>query len=269
MTRITILLAAPLLLGAAGADEWPPPSLPARVVAVAADSIAPRREADLRAGCRQTDKEGVVTFVNGPDGRPLIAAFTPTKLADPRRDIWLRPRFTSSRDRSRPTGTEDWAYVYDGNGDGRIDHIAYLIGPLPIRTGAPGDAAGPKIIDGKVQADSPDAMMAFLAGLRFGFWQVGDTDGDGRPDAAAWPAERREDGWYRGWAVQQLGGAGCRVVAAAGQPEAACGLDGRDLVADGVKAHQWAPDPAATFARIRAAGEACQFAPGSLRPLPG
>lgn len=271
MTRITILLTAPLLLGMATADDWPPPALSAHVVAVTADTVAPRRQEDLRAGCRRPDGEGVITFVNGSDGRPLLAAFSPRKLADPRRDIWLRPRFTSSRDRGRASGSQDWAYVYDGNGDGRIDHIAYLIGPLPIRTGAAGEPPVIPIIDGKLQGGmAADAMMAFLARLRFGFWQLTDSDGDGTPDAAAWPAERREDGWYRGWAVQQLGGGGCRVIAADGQPEMACapGPSGRDLVADGVSAHQWAPDPAAIFARIRAAGVACNFAPGSLRPLP-
>jgi hypothetical protein len=264
------LLAAPLLLAAAPAADWPPAALSARVVAAEADAIAPRREADLRAGCRQRDGEGHVTFVNGADGRPLLVALTQRPLADPRRDIWLSPHFLSARDKGRSTGTEDWAYVLDENGDGRIDHIAYLIGPLPVRTGAPGEAPVPPIVDGSVKVTGVDAMAAFFARLRFGFWQVIDVDGDGTADAAAWPAERKEDGWHRGWAVQQLGGSQCGLIDASGKSEQPCtpSSTGRDLVAEGATAHQWAVDPAIVFNRVRAAGEACAFAPGLLRRLP-
>lgn len=266
MTGVPILM---LALAAAGVS--PPPQLAARVVAVAADALLPRKEAELAAGCTQRDGEGLVSFVNGPDGRPLLAALTRQPLADPRLDIWLSPGFTSSRDAGRSTGTEDWAYVFDQDGDGRIDQIAFLIGPLPQRSGAPDEAPVPPIIDGKVQVKGADAMKAFIARLRFGFWQVVDLDGDGSPDAAAWPAERRVDGWFRGWALQALGASsGCWLVDAQGQPEQACAPDksGRELVAEGAIAHLWARDAAAVFSRIRSAGLACGLAPGSLRRAP-
>jgi hypothetical protein len=268
LSRRMTIFAAPLLLSAAPVTDWPPAALSARVVAAEADAMAPRREADLRAGCRQRDGEGHVTFVNGADGRPLLAALTQQPLADPRRDIWLSPHFLSARDRGRSTGTEDWAYVLDGDGDGRIDHIAYLIGPLPVRTGAPGEVPVPPIVDGSVKVTGADAMAAFFARLRFGFWQMIDMDGDGIPDAAAWPAERKVDGWHRGWALQRLGDSkGCWLVDAHGTPEQACALDqgGRDLVGEGAKAHLWARDAAAVFARIIAAAASCRFRPGSLR----
>lgn len=268
LSRRMTMFAAPLLLAAAPAMDWPPAALSARVVAAEADAIAPRREQDLRAGCRQRDAEGHVTFVNGADGRPLLVALTQRPLADPRRDIWLSPHFLSARDKGRSTGTEDWAYVLDENGDGRIDHIAYLIGPLPVRTGAPGEAPVPPIIDGSVKVTGVDAMAAFFARLRFGFWQVIDMDGDGTADAAAWPAERKEDGWHRGWALQRLGDpSACWLVDAQGRPEQACTLDegGRDLVSESAKAHLWAKDSAGVFARILNAAAACRFGPGSLR----
>ncbi len=265
----TILLAAPLLLAAAPATDWPPAALGARVVAAEAYTMAPRGQEDLRAGCRQRDAEGLVTFVNGTDGRPLLAALTQRPLADPRRDIWLSPHFLSARDKGLSSGTQDWSYILDDDGDGRIDHIAFLIGPLPIRTGAPGEAPVPPIADGSVKVTGVDAMAAFFARLRFGFWQVIDMDGDGTPDAAAWPAERAQDGWYRGWALQRLGdpAGGCWLVDAQGAPEQACALDqgGRELVGEGAKAHLWARDAAAVFARITAAAAACRLDPGSLR----
>lgn len=270
LTRCMSLLAAPLLVAAAPGPDWPPAALGARLTAVAADSIAPRREQDLRAGCRQRDAQGLVSFVTGADRRPLLAALTERPLVDPRRDLWLAPHFLSARDKGRPSGTQDWAYVHDADGDGRIDHIAFLIGPLPIRTGAADEPPVPPIVDGSVKATGVDAMAAFFSRLQFGFWQVADLDGDGAADVVAWPAERAGDGWYRGWAVQQLGGSQCRLLDANGQPEQSCApsVTGRDLVAPGATAHQWAADPVTVFNRMRAAGVACGFAPGALRPLP-
>jgi hypothetical protein len=239
------IVAACLLSTSAIAAEgvWPPAFAVPTIVAVAADSVVPRREAALTVGCQHRDPQGLVTFVNAADGRVLLAALTSRPLADPRRDLWLSPGFLTQRSKPRVTSTQDWAYVYDQDGDGHLDWIAFLIGPLAIRTGGPDEGNLPRIVDGHAQVTGIDALGAFMTRLRFGFWQAGDSDGDGAADVAAWPAERKADGWYRGWAVERLGArvgeaAACTLVDANGQAETPCIADGSDLRSEDASAHR-------------------------------
>lgn len=268
--RRAVIAAGVLATAAVAGDGAFQPLAVHTIVSVASDSLVPRQEATLTAGCRHRNDDGLVTFVKAADDRVLLAALTSRPLADPRRDLWLSPGFLTQQSKTRATATQDWAYVYDQDGDGRIDWIAFLIGPLPIRTGAADEENLPRIIDGNVQVTGGDALGAFIARLRFGFWQAGDSDGDGDADLAAWPTERSVDGWYRGWAVERLGehpgeAAACTILDAQGQPEAVCATDGRDLKGEGTSAHRWATDPAAILARIRAAGEACKLTSADLR----
>jgi hypothetical protein len=274
MMALAVLALLPQPAAAGQADAAPPAStqtaaLGPVVVAVAADARRPRDEGDLRAGCRHRDRQGLVTFVQGGDGRVLLATLTARALADPRRDIWLAPQYTREGFKGRATATQDWAYVLDQDGDGRIDWIAFLIGPLPIRTGAPDEPPVPRIVDGSVQVTGIDAMRAFVARIGYGFWQAADSDGDGVADLVAWPAERSEDGWYRGWAIERLGSEpACTLVDAKGRAETACASAGdRDVKGKGAKAHRWAADAAGVFARIRSAGIACRLAATDLRRL--
>jgi hypothetical protein len=270
MIRDVIVASMLSVAAVAGEGAWPPAFAVPTIVAVAADSASPRQEAELAAGCRHRDSQGLVTFVKAADGRVLLAALTSRPLADPRRDLWLSPGFLTKRSKPRASATQDWAYVYDQDGDGHIDWIAFLIGPLAIRTGAADEGALPRIVDGPAQVTGVDALGDFIARLHFGFWQAGDSDGDGAADLAAWPAERSADGWYQGWAVERLAERpgevmACTLIDVHGRPETGCAANGRDLRAEGANAHRWATDPAAVLARIRAAGDTCRLTPADLR----
>lgn len=161
---------------------------------------APPAPETLRQVCATQVNVGglspVITFVASTDGPVVLATLTEYPLADVRRDIAIK---TDLRLPWPPSGTIDWAYVYDHDSDGVFDHIAYFIGPMAMEpANPPGNLpsiAGPDPYQGP-------AVAAFVRRyVRDGFWQGFDTDRDGNVDTLAYPATNKANGWMRGWAV--------------------------------------------------------------------
>ena len=68
-----------------------------------------------------------ISFLGAQPGRIQLVAFTKDAISAPPEVITLRPRYSPlPTARTGPHGTLDWAYVYDRNGDGRVDYLAYL-----------------------------------------------------------------------------------------------------------------------------------------------
>ncbi|MCL5778976.1 hypothetical protein M1105_18560, partial [Limibaculum sp. FT325] len=141
-----------------------------------------------------TGASGYLAFAGFRKGDAALAIMTSDSTGDVRRRIWLRPRFVDKK--NPPPGfdllTLDWGYVFDRNGDGRVDYFAFLIGPMSI---APrGDEA-----------------------LRFAnrFWEVIDSDFNGEADSLIVPAIRESDGGVEG--AMLLEG-----IAKSGEPSACC-----------------------------------------------
>ncbi len=82
-----------------------------------------------------------ITFVGNPDKKIILVTFTDKRVENLDRVITLIPKFfTATKEelysptaRIGPDATLDWTYVYDRNGDGRVDYIAYLYAVLPVK----------------------------------------------------------------------------------------------------------------------------------------
>lgn len=68
--------------------------------------------------------QGYATVLTIKDDKVFIIAFSPHQLERPWVTITLRGVFVPTSE-SHPTdeGTMDWAYVFDRNGDGKIDFL--------------------------------------------------------------------------------------------------------------------------------------------------
>lgn len=244
--------------------------------AVAQQATAPEDQTSLQPLCAQQTEGGVITFVADRDGKILLAALSARPLADVRRDIWLTPRFTRAGEAPVPgsdTATEDWAYVYDDNGDGQIDHMAFLIGPLPMEPERRG-ARLPNILGDRLQIESAAALDQILQAMHFGFWQARDEDGDGVPDSMAMPARRKDNGWYRGWAIFDRRAtsedASCHFMDRDGAPAGSCQAADAPGEYENSKltAHVLVRDPGPIFSAILEAAATCHITAEQLRPIP-
>jgi hypothetical protein len=82
-----------------------------------------------------------VTFVGDPNKKVLLVVFTDKRVKDLTKVITLKTVFVQDSKKSfpkpsarvGPDATLDWAYVYDRNGDGRLDYLAFLFAAIPVK----------------------------------------------------------------------------------------------------------------------------------------
>ncbi|MFM7028961.1 MAG: hypothetical protein ACKOXK_09850 [Chakrabartia sp.] len=262
------LLWASLMLGPAAAA--PAGGGEAAILATAADAGQPRAESQLKPRCKQHGEGGTITFVAGADGKVLLAALSAKPLVDVRKDIWLSPHFSAAGEAGRATGTQDWAYLYDADGDGKIDRMAFLIGPLPTEPDT-ADPGLPDITGDQIRVEGAEMLDRLIKAMRFGFWQAADEDGDGVPDTMAMPARRKDTGWYRGWAIfdrrATTEDAACRFIDRDGTAKGGCVpmRDPGDYEGPSLTTHVWVADPGPIFSAIQMAASACKLGAGDYR----
>jgi hypothetical protein len=201
-----LLLALFSNAGFGAREEQPPPSaqprptIAAMILDAARQAGSPPAQKTLRQVCAMQVNVGglspVITFVASTDGPVVLATLTEFPLADVRRDIALK---TDLRLPWPPSGTTDWAYVYDHDSDGTIDHIAYFIGPMAMEPANPPPNL-PSLSGANPVLGAAEATVV-RGYTRDGFWQGFDTDHDGTVDTLAYPATNKATGWTRGWAA--------------------------------------------------------------------
>lgn len=273
MLKRFAVLAMVLGLAPASVAQMRPSSSETAFVAVAADAGAPPAQASLKPFCAQRTEGGIISFVATDANKILLVALSAQPLDDVRKDIWLSPRFARAGEEARPSGTQDWAYVYDGNGDGQIDHMAFLIGPLPMEPTTSGKRL-PNISGDQLRVKNAAMLDDILKAMRFGFWQARDEDGDGVPDNMAMPARRKDNGWYRGWAIFDRRAtsedSSCRFVDRNGRAAGSCrAADEAGAYENGrLTTHVWVRDPGPIFSAILDAAKACNIQADQLRSVP-
>ncbi len=266
---------------AAAVQSSLPVSVSSKLRWAVTDAEQPRDEKNLKLLCQTRVGEKTVSFLSLGDRTVLIAAFIDRPLRDPTKDIWLQTYFlrwdgnltAGSYDMRRPSATADWAYVYDQNGDGRIDHLAFLIGPLNIEPpGPPADlpVARP---DGSFGALKGSVLKKWFRWInKYGFWQAIDENGDGKVDWLASPARKKSNGWFRGWAVVSQTGApigpACQIVDSDGAPLDACAAKGTQIYESTSRTVElWSSNPQIHLDEAIKGGEACHIGRGDLRRM--
>jgi len=129
---------------------------------------------------------GHITFVGGPDKKVVLVIFSDKRVEDLSRVITLKPVFVQLSEDTPPVATArasreatlDWAYVYDRNGDGRIDYIAYLFAVLPVK---PDDFPSDYPKGGKITSVEQIELVYTNSRLIFGHYA--DDNFDGATDA--------------------------------------------------------------------------------------
>lgn len=213
--------------------ESPTGDLAAFQVVAEANTQEHADNASLRTLCSTKIEDTVVTFISDDGVRVLIVAVTAHALADPRKDIWLDfkvvfpkggvPWMSSRGGPEGPTGTMDWAYVYDRNQDDRIDYLTYLDGPNPVIP-HPRPATLPNL-NGRLTTEHIRFVQRHTRQV---FWHMADDDFDGLVDGFVVPTRDRRSGWIDGQMLVHSsafdgGFDQCSFVpSAAGTPAAGC-----------------------------------------------
>lgn len=158
---------------------------------------SPPDESLLSVECREKIDNIYVTFVGAEKGKVLLAAITQEKLKKPDKYILLKVYNTKSLENPiLPTRdyVMDWGYVYDRNGDGKIDYVAYNVGPMPFKQkDFPEDY--PK---GGQSLNLSDIELLFKS-MRLLFTHWADDNYDGKVDAVVFEAVDPERNWVEGW----------------------------------------------------------------------
>lgn len=199
----TLLLAAVVSLAcvpAAQAADTAPQEIRQFHKQAYALTLSPPDPASFRTVCEADLADRRVSFIAAGDGPVIIAAITAGHIADPRKDISTMPAFFEKAGQPglsvTPGPVADWGYVWDRNRDGRIDYLAYLIGPNPVKTeGASFGLPAP----GKPFA-SKEQYLTVIKSLRQVFWHMADEDFDGEADAFALMGQE-STGWWRDWFI--------------------------------------------------------------------
>ncbi|MFO7856010.1 MAG: hypothetical protein R6V44_12485 [Paracoccaceae bacterium] len=247
-------------------------------------ALDPPAAASLRRLCAARASAGTleaeVTFAGFRPGEAALAVLTDAPIRDVSRAVWLEPRFVSSElaarmERDWPELTLDWGWVFDRNGDGRVDWYGFVIGPVAV---APEGLRDPPDLSGGL--DMAEVAL-LLENTPYRFWQIVDSDFDGAPDALLAPA-MREDGWAEG--VMLLEG-----IERPGGPDACCWRSEREAgparecratpsgceTPDGAMTAitaRFGPDILRTlagrFRLVEAGARACGLRPGALAQVP-
>ena len=208
MRRPTLCLTARLLLAGASlsfAATAPAvaAALPQRVATLYLSVLSmaqsqPAHRPLIRQCQTRIAQDHYVTFLGVRNNRSLIVAFSRQPLSDPSRDIALAPLFVMKGGLLQPraydprarTPTIDWGYIFDTNGDGRVDYLAYLESASPV---APeGSSANLPPLLGTITGK---AYKLGMRHTRLVFWQAIDTDFSGRSDLLLAPMKDRRTGW--------------------------------------------------------------------------
>lgn len=132
--------------------------------------------------------------------RVFIIAYSSHELERPWETMAFKSVFVPAGATSRiDAGTADWAYVFDRNGDGRIDFLAYRVGPLWLLPEGKRIRDYPKVKSGVKE----DFLEANRDKLGEGFWFLADENFDGTQDVLIARVIDKSSGWTDGWVVAE------------------------------------------------------------------
>lgn len=132
---------------------------------------------------------GWVSFLAPPrESSAWIAAFTTGRIRRPGEALSTTVLFSPfPTAKPNASATLDWGYVWDRNGDGRVDYIAYLQNSLAILPDPLPDSfpTPTRTADGKFEMSTP-FLHALIDHAAMVFRHYADDDFDGRVDGAVY-----------------------------------------------------------------------------------
>ncbi len=148
-----------------------------------ADTVAmfPADDRKLEVLCQKQIGQYFCTFIGYEhESHPFIAAVTPNPIHDPNTEISRSVEFKEILPTAGKVTT--WGYIFDRNGDGKIDYMALLEGAAAVEP-----PKFPKSFPPRGKRMQPKEMEYFVnhCGLIFSHWA--DDNFDGRFDAAVIP----------------------------------------------------------------------------------
>lgn len=159
--------------------------------------------------CEAPIDDRYITFIGLNNERALVAAITSARLHNASQDILLSPIYEMvgvvpnprASDPRSDTATMDWAYIFDRNGDGRIDYLAYLESALPV---LPEDYEG-EIPDVSDETLTKHELQLLLRSTKMVFWHMQDANFDGEHDVFFVPMTNDKLGgiWIDSWLLAQ------------------------------------------------------------------
>lgn len=175
----------------------------------------PPEEKKLIIIAEQKIEDKYVTFIGMEKGKVLLAAITKEKIKDPQKSLYLTARFEKVTKKVKnpyftitfakklfldPGEIIDWGYVFDRNGDGKIDYVSYLIGALPVKQNNFPENF-PKRGEEAVLSDESRPLAVFIFCSRLNFAHYADDNFDGKIDAAVIERMDLERDWIDKWMV--------------------------------------------------------------------
>jgi hypothetical protein len=197
---------------------------------------------------------------------------TPFKVTKPAEQLAI---LGGIRTKKGPSPAQDWGYVFDRNGDGKVDYLCYFMGPMPVE-GADFPADFPKReADGKLRLKKEEIEF-LVRHMKAVFYHVADDDFDGRADGVVIFSMDPDRNWVNGWGLfRSTKGDGdlddarrfrFDITKPTGSPErveggwAWMGLHGERKTVSPTVLEGWS----AIFGRINVAVAAFELKPGSL-----
>ena len=144
-----------------------------------ADSISahPSRISDYEIKKSKRIEQNTVTFIGRKGSRRiLIAAVTPKPLRNLRKELALTLQFEHGKPGLGPTTT--WGYIFDRNGNGRVDYMALVAGAAAVE-----DDSIPFDFPGYAQQMTSRQFETYVSHCRIVFNHWADDNMDGAVDA--------------------------------------------------------------------------------------
>jgi len=171
--------------------------------------------------------------------------------------------------------TAEWGWIYDRNGDGRIDWLALVDSPRAVVPEGVGPEGPPNLLAAPLVLSARELAMV-EAHTRVGYWHLIDDDHDRRPDALIALPVSAETGWTEGamrLALEDGAVTGC-IWQSDHDParSARCALGDEGFETIGVepvlRAEVPLPYLTAMFELVTSAAQACDFGPEGIETHP-
>lgn len=139
----------------------------------------PDATSKLHVLCHVGMGEKYLNYIDTGNGTICVVSFTTRKMKNPQKEMSLKMNMMVNPIRFTYPGTQDWAYVFDRNGDRKVDYIAYLMGPMPKKEW---DKERPKGFYREKQKFDTASFHYIIDHFEGIFYHWIDSDYDGKTD---------------------------------------------------------------------------------------